>query len=141
MSDTVSTNSIKAQMPHPILTRVQGEPMHKQLKLILRELTANHMAVSCPWDTTKATWDSSKTHPSTLHNMEHHSTYQLPNHLCIPLYLPAPPPISVRSSRHKAPPHAKRGLPTASSAQSLATNLLPPSTTYSMPSSMIQSRA
>jgi hypothetical protein len=49
MSNTVSANSIKAQMPHPILTRVQGEPTHKQLKLILRKLTANLMAVSCPW--------------------------------------------------------------------------------------------
>ncbi len=37
------------QMPHPALTRVLGEPIHKQLKLILCELTANLMAVSCPW--------------------------------------------------------------------------------------------
>jgi hypothetical protein len=49
MSNTVSADSIKAQMPHPILTHVQGEPTHKQLKLILHKLTANLMAVSCPW--------------------------------------------------------------------------------------------
>jgi hypothetical protein len=49
MSYTVSADSIKVQMPHPILTRVLGEPTHQQLKLILRELTANLMAVSCPW--------------------------------------------------------------------------------------------
>jgi hypothetical protein len=49
MSDTVCANSIKAQMPHPVLTRVLGEPTHKQLKLVLRELTANLMAVSCSW--------------------------------------------------------------------------------------------
>jgi hypothetical protein len=49
MSDTVSADSIKAQMPHPILMRVRGEPTHKQLKFILRKLTANLMAVSCPW--------------------------------------------------------------------------------------------
>ncbi len=36
-------------MPHPVLTRVLGEPTHKQLKLILRKLTATLMAVSCPW--------------------------------------------------------------------------------------------
>jgi hypothetical protein len=36
-------------MPHPVLTCVLREPTHKQLKLILRELTANLMAVSCPW--------------------------------------------------------------------------------------------
>jgi hypothetical protein len=49
MSDTVSTNSIKAQIPHLVLTHVLGEPTHKQLKLILHKLTANLMAVSCPW--------------------------------------------------------------------------------------------
>jgi hypothetical protein len=49
MSDTVSADSVKAQMPHPTLTRVKGEPMHKQVKVVLRELTANLMAVSCPW--------------------------------------------------------------------------------------------
>ncbi len=36
-------------MPHPVLTRVLGEWTHKQPKLILRELTANLRAVSCPW--------------------------------------------------------------------------------------------
>ena len=49
MSDTVSADSIKAQMPHAILTRVLGEPTHKQVKMVIRELTANLMAVSCPW--------------------------------------------------------------------------------------------
>ncbi len=29
MLDTVSVDSIKAQMPHPVLTRVLGEPTHK----------------------------------------------------------------------------------------------------------------
>jgi hypothetical protein len=49
MSDTVFADSIKAQMPHPVLTHVLGKPTHKQLKLILHELTANLMADSCPW--------------------------------------------------------------------------------------------
>ena len=49
MSDTVSADSIKAQMPHTTLTRVLGEPTHKQIKMVIRELTANLMAVSCPW--------------------------------------------------------------------------------------------
>jgi hypothetical protein len=53
MSDTVSVDSIKAQMPHPVLTRVLGEPTHKQLKLLLCKLTANLMAVSCPWEHNK----------------------------------------------------------------------------------------
>ena len=49
MSDTVSADSIRAQMPHNILTRVLGEPTHKQIKTVIRELTANLMAISCPW--------------------------------------------------------------------------------------------
>ena len=48
MSDTVSANSIRTQMPHNVLTRVLGEPTHKQIKMVIRELTANLMAVSCP---------------------------------------------------------------------------------------------
>jgi hypothetical protein len=49
MSDTVSADSIKAQMSHPSLTCIKGEPMHKQIKIVLQELTTNLMAVSCPW--------------------------------------------------------------------------------------------
>ncbi len=49
MSDTVSADSVKAQMPHPILTHVNGEPTHKQVKILIRELTANLMAIACPW--------------------------------------------------------------------------------------------
>jgi hypothetical protein len=49
MSNTVTANSIKAQMLHPVLTRVLGELTYKQLKLILCELTANLWAVSFQW--------------------------------------------------------------------------------------------
>jgi hypothetical protein len=49
MSNTVSTDSIKAQMPHPMLTQVLGQPTHKQVKMVIRELTTNLMAVSCHW--------------------------------------------------------------------------------------------
>ena len=49
MSNMVFTDSIKAQMPHPTLTRVLGEPTHKQEKMVIWELTTNLMAVSCPW--------------------------------------------------------------------------------------------
>jgi hypothetical protein len=53
MLDTVSADSIKAQMPHATLTKVLGEPTHKQVKMVIRELTANLMAVSCPWGLNK----------------------------------------------------------------------------------------
>ncbi len=36
-------------MPHPTLTCIKGKPTHMQVKIVLRELTANLMAVSCPW--------------------------------------------------------------------------------------------
>jgi hypothetical protein len=41
MSDTVSAESIKAQMPHVTLKRILGEPSHCQLKQLKRKLTAN----------------------------------------------------------------------------------------------------
>ncbi len=43
----------KAQMPHPILTRVFGKPTHKQIKTVIRELLVNLMAISCPWGHSK----------------------------------------------------------------------------------------
>jgi hypothetical protein len=36
-------------MPHTTLTRVTGEPMHKLLKLLEKELATNFMAIPCPW--------------------------------------------------------------------------------------------
>jgi hypothetical protein len=49
MSDTVSAEFIRAQMPHGTLTRIMGEPTHKQLCILEKELAANLMAVPCPW--------------------------------------------------------------------------------------------
>ena len=49
MSDTVSADSIRAQMPNNVLTSILEEPTHKQIKMAIRELTANLMVVSCPW--------------------------------------------------------------------------------------------
>jgi hypothetical protein len=49
MSTTMSANSIKAQMPHLIFTRIFGEPTHKQVKAVICKLTVNLMAVTCPW--------------------------------------------------------------------------------------------
>jgi hypothetical protein len=49
MSDTVSAESIKAQMPHVTLTRIFGKPSHCQLKQLKHKLTANLMAIPCPW--------------------------------------------------------------------------------------------
>jgi hypothetical protein len=45
-SDAVSANGIEAQMPHPILTHVFGEPTHKQVKMVIHKLFANLMAIS-----------------------------------------------------------------------------------------------
>jgi hypothetical protein len=52
-SDAVSAKGIKAQMPHPILTCVFGEPTYKQVKTVIRKLSANLMAISCPWGHSK----------------------------------------------------------------------------------------
>jgi hypothetical protein len=48
-----SAEGIKAQMPHPILTCVFGEPTHKQIKTVICKLLANLMAISCPWGHSK----------------------------------------------------------------------------------------
>jgi hypothetical protein len=44
---------MNAQMPHPILTRVFGKPTYKQIKTVICELSANLMAISCPWGHSK----------------------------------------------------------------------------------------
>ena len=51
MSDTVSTtvSRPKCHTPPSHTSNVKGEPTHKQVKIVLWELTANLMAVSCPW--------------------------------------------------------------------------------------------
>jgi hypothetical protein len=52
-SDAVSADGIKAQMPCFILTRVFGKPTHKQVKMGIRELSFNLMAIFCPWGHSK----------------------------------------------------------------------------------------
>jgi hypothetical protein len=49
MPDTVSADSIQAQMPRATLTHIKGEPTHKLLKILEKELAANLMAIPCPW--------------------------------------------------------------------------------------------
>jgi hypothetical protein len=49
MTDTVSVDAIRAQMHHSTLTRINGDPTHKQLKFIEKEFAANLMAIPCPW--------------------------------------------------------------------------------------------
>jgi hypothetical protein len=52
-SDAMSAEGIKAQMTHPIFTRVFGKPTHKQIKTVIHKLLANLMAISCPWGHSK----------------------------------------------------------------------------------------
>jgi hypothetical protein len=49
MSDTVSAKSIKAPMPHVTFTKILGKPSDHQIKQLKCKLTANLMAVPCPW--------------------------------------------------------------------------------------------
>jgi hypothetical protein len=49
MLDTVSSDSIRDQMLHATLMRINGEPTHKLLKILEKELAANLMAIPCPW--------------------------------------------------------------------------------------------
>jgi hypothetical protein len=52
-SDAVSAKGIKAQLPQLILTCVLGKPTCKQVKMVIHELSANLMAISCPWGHSK----------------------------------------------------------------------------------------
>jgi hypothetical protein len=45
--------ALKAQIPHPILTCVFCELTHEQVKMVIRELSANLMAIFCPWGHSK----------------------------------------------------------------------------------------
>ena len=58
MSDTVSAESIRAQMPHGLLTRISGEPNHKQLRNLEKELATNLMAIPCPWGPERKAWNT-----------------------------------------------------------------------------------
>ncbi len=49
MSDTVSAESIRAQMSYGTLTRMAGKPTPKQLQILEKELATNLMAIPCPW--------------------------------------------------------------------------------------------
>jgi hypothetical protein len=49
MSDSVSAESIRAQMPYGTLTRIISEPTHTHLRLLEKDLAANLMAIPCPW--------------------------------------------------------------------------------------------
>jgi hypothetical protein len=52
-SDAMSAKGIKAQIPHPILTRVFGKPTNKQIKTVICKMLANLMAISCKWGHSK----------------------------------------------------------------------------------------
>eukprot|EP00804_Cyclotella_cryptica_P009111 CCRYP_003186-RA/>CCRYP_003186-RA protein AED:0.81 eAED:0.81 QI:0/-1/0/1/-1/1/1/0/245 len=45
----VSQESIQALMPHQSLTKINGTPTHTAMKRLEKELTANLIAVHCPW--------------------------------------------------------------------------------------------
>lgn len=52
-SNKVSREDVLALMPHKALTRIDGEPTHKSIKNLEKELGANLIAVPCPWGVQK----------------------------------------------------------------------------------------
>ena len=46
---TVTRKSVLALMPHHTLTKIDGEPTHKAIKKLEKELGSNLIAVPCPW--------------------------------------------------------------------------------------------
>ena len=135
---TVSADSIKAQMLHPMLTRVLGEPTHKQVKMVIRELIANLMAVSCPWGHNK----------EYLGLLQDPTIYLTCNRAAFIIPANEPPTYSIMSAgatvqareklRATNIAGCKHGQHTSSYWPSLATNLPPPLMTSMTPSSTIQ---
>jgi len=113
MSDTVSADSIKAQMPHTTLTPVLGEPTHKQIKMVIRELTANLMLFPVHGVTTRDILDYFKIRPSTWLETEQRSPSQSLNLQHNPSFQTAPPPHNARNYAPTTSPRAKHGLLTA----------------------------
>jgi hypothetical protein len=85
MSDMVSAESIKAQMPHVTLMRILGEPSHCQLKQLEHKLTANLMAVPCLGDTTKAILGSSRIWSFIYNTMVQLSQFRWLHHWAYPV--------------------------------------------------------
>ncbi len=141
MSNTVSADSEKAQMLHSTRTRIKEEPTHKQVKLVIQELTANLMAVSHPWGHEKVHLGLLQDPPSTLLVMEPSLTSQLPNLLHIPLSQPEQPHPNTRNYGPPMLPLARHGQPIAWSSPSHVTSLLPPLMMSTTPYWTIQLKA
>jgi hypothetical protein len=141
MSDTISADSVKAQMPHPTLTCIKGERTHKQVKLVIQELTANLMAVSCPWGHEKG-------HLGLLEDPTIYlacngaqfniSTAEPPAYPIVPTRATTPQRKELRATNAAAP---KAWTPIAWSSPSHATSLPPPLMTSTMLYWTIQSKA
>jgi hypothetical protein len=127
-------------MPHPDLTCVLGEPTHKQLNLILHKLTANLIAISCPWGYNKG-------HLGLLRDP---ALYLAQNGVSFDIRAAKPPPYPIvpagatahqcKELRAQNTSACKAWTTYRTSVTSLATNLLLPLTTSSTLSSTIRSR-
>ena len=49
----ITCESVLALMPHHTLTKIDGEPTHKAIKRLEKELGSNLIAVPCPWGCNK----------------------------------------------------------------------------------------
>ena len=49
----VSRDKVQALMPNQTLTKVQGEPTHKAVRKLKKELGANLIFVPCSWGVNK----------------------------------------------------------------------------------------
>jgi hypothetical protein len=49
----IARDKVQALMPHQTLTKIQGEPTHKAVRKIKKELAANLIAIPCSWGVNK----------------------------------------------------------------------------------------
>jgi hypothetical protein len=132
MSDTVSVDSIRAQIPHNVLTRVLGEPTH----------SSGNSPPTFPvlGVTARVTWAYFKIPPSTQHATVKRSPSLPTNHQHTPSCRTAPLPLNAENCAPTTSLPVKHGPRTNSSSPSPATSLPQPLTTYTTPSSTTHQR-
>ena len=92
--------SVQALMPNQTLMKIHGEPTHKAVRKLEKELGANLIAVDCPWGLNKG--HLGKLQDAATFLARNGTAYTPPAHA--PLPYPAIPPgtIAAKSERLKA---------------------------------------
>ena len=93
----VTRESVQALMPNQTLTKIHGEPTHKAVRKLEKELCANLIAVDCPWGLNKGHLGELQT-AATF--MARNGAAYIPPAIAPPAY-PVIPPGSTAAERER----------------------------------------